>query len=177
FQPDPPDLLRYVKDLRQSGLLRKVNALFPLWVAVGLLIPTVLGFVFTGTWLGAVFGLLWGGLVRIFLVHHVTWRINSVRHIWGRRPFPTLDQSRNNFLFGVLGFGEGWHNNHHAFPTSARHGMRWYQFALTWLMVKGLQRTALAWGRRLPSQAARRAERAAQIATQAGYVADTHSND
>jgi stearoyl-CoA desaturase (delta-9 desaturase) len=150
FQPDPPDLLRYVKDLRQSGLLRKVNALFPLWVAVGLLIPTVLGFVFTGTWMGAVFGLLWGGLVRIFLVHHVTWSINSVCHIWGRRPFPTLDQSRNNFLFGVLGFGEGWHNNHHAFPTSARHGLRWWQIDLSYLIIRVFALLGLAWQVNLP---------------------------
>jgi stearoyl-CoA desaturase (delta-9 desaturase) len=150
FQPDPPDLLRYVKDLRQSGLLRKVNALFPLWVAVGLLIPTVLGFVFTGTWLGAVFGFLWGGVVRIFLVHHVTWSINSVCHIWGRRPFPTLDQSRNNFLFGVLGFGEGWHNNHHAFPTSARHGLRWWQIDLSYLIICVFALLGLAWQVNLP---------------------------
>jgi stearoyl-CoA desaturase (Delta-9 desaturase) len=150
FQPDPPDLLRYVKDLRQSRLLRKVHALFPLWVAAGLLIPMVLGFVLTGTWLGAVFGLLWGGLVRIFLVHHVTWSINSVCHIWGRRPFPTLDQSRNNFLFGVLGFGEGWHNNHHAFPTSARHGLRWWQIDLSYLLIRVFALLGLAWQVNLP---------------------------
>jgi len=150
FQPEAPDLLRYVKDLRQSGLLRRVNALFPVWVALGLLIPTVLGFVFTGTWMGAVFGLVWGGLVRIFLVHHVTWSINSICHMWGRRPFPTHDHSRNNFLFGVLGFGEGWHNNHHAFPSSARHGLRWWQIDLTYAIICVFAWLGLVWQVNLP---------------------------
>src|SRR5260370_14837474 len=122
FDRDPPNLDRYVKDLRLSGLLRMVSRLFPVWVAVGLLLPAVLGGLLTGTWTGALFGLLWGGLVRIFLVHHVTCSINSVCHLWGRRPYRSNDQSRNNFVFGVLGLGGGWHNTHHAFPTSARHG-------------------------------------------------------
>jgi stearoyl-CoA desaturase (delta-9 desaturase) len=110
FDRDPPNLDRYVKDLRLSGLLRIVSRLFPVWAAVGLLLPAVLGGLLTGTWTGALFGLLWGGLVRIFLVHHVTWSINSVCHLWGRRPYRSNDQSRNNFVFGVLGLGEGWHN-------------------------------------------------------------------
>ncbi|HEY7157220.1 MAG TPA: acyl-CoA desaturase, partial [Gemmataceae bacterium] len=87
FRPDPPDLSRYVKDLRQSGLLRTASALFPLWVAVGLLLPAALGGLLTGTWMGALLGLLWGGLARIFLVHHVTWSVNSVCHLWGHRHF------------------------------------------------------------------------------------------
>jgi stearoyl-CoA desaturase (delta-9 desaturase) len=88
--------------------------------------------VLTGTWAGAGLGLLWGGLVRIFLVHHVTWSVNSVCHLWGSRPYPEKEHSRNNWLFGVLALGEGWHNTHHAYPTSARHGLRWWQMDVSY---------------------------------------------
>jgi stearoyl-CoA desaturase (delta-9 desaturase) len=152
LQPDPPDLLRYAKDLRQSRLLRTASILFPVWVAVGLLIPAALGGLLTGTWTGALLGLLWGGLVRIFLVHHVTWSVNSVCHLWGRRPFRGGDQSRNNFLFGVLALGEGWHNNHHAFPTSARHGLRWWQVDVSYYVIRVLALLGLAWKVRLPAK-------------------------
>ena len=151
FRPDAPELVNYVKDLRQSSSLRIVSALFPLWVCIGLLIPTLLGAVLTGTWTGALCGLLWGGLARIFLVHHVTWSINSVCHLWGRRPFPTNDRSRNNFLFGILALGEGWHNNHHAFPTSARHGLRWWQIDISYWVIRVLACLGLAWRIKLPA--------------------------
>ena len=140
FLPDPPNLPHYVKDLHQSGTLRIANALFPLWVTLGVLIPAALGGLLTGTWLGVVTGLLWGGLARIFLVHHVTWSINSICHLWGSQPFRTGDHSRNNFIFGALGFGEGWHNNHHAFPSSARLGLRWWQIDLGYWFI-----CVLAW--------------------------------
>jgi stearoyl-CoA desaturase (Delta-9 desaturase) len=152
FQADPPDLPHYVKDLRQSRLLRTASALFPLWVAIGLLIPTALGGLLTGTWMGAVLGLLWGGLARIFLVHHVTWSVNSVCHLWGCRPFRTNDHSRNNFLFGILALGEGWHNNHHAFPTSARHGLRWWQIDMSYCVIRALALLGLAWKVALPAR-------------------------
>lgn len=150
FQPDPPNLPHYVKDLHQSGLLRIASALFPLWVTLGLLIPAALGGLLTGTWIGVLTGLLWGGLARIFLVHHVTWSINSICHLWGSQPFRTGDQSRNNFLFGALGFGEGWHNNHHAFPTSARFGLRWWQIDLGYWFIYVLALLGLASGVRTP---------------------------
>ena len=95
-------------------------------------------------------GLLWGGLVRICLVHHVTWSINSVCHIWGTRPFKNHDHSRNNAIFGVLAFGEGWHNNHHAFPTSARHGLRWWQLDVTYMIIWFMSRLGLAWNIKTP---------------------------
>ena len=151
FTPDPPNLSRYVKDLRQSRLLRYVSVLFPVWVLIGLLIPTVLGGVLTLSWSGAWLGLIWGGLVRIFFVHHVTWSVNSICHIWGGRPYDSHDQSRNNFLFGILALGEGWHNNHHAFPTSARHGLRWWQIDMSYWFIKTLAWLRLAWGVKLPT--------------------------
>jgi stearoyl-CoA desaturase (delta-9 desaturase) len=144
FQPDPPNLPHYVKDLNQSGLLRAASSLFPLWVALGVLIPAALGGLLTGTWMGALSGLLWGGLARIFLVHHVTWSVNSICHLWGSQPFRTGDESRNNFLFGVLGFGEGWHNNHHAFPTSARFGLQWWQIDVGYWFISVLVLLGLA---------------------------------
>jgi stearoyl-CoA desaturase (Delta-9 desaturase) len=152
FDPDPPGLSHYVRDLRQSALLRTTSALFPLWVALGLLLPTALGGLLTGTWSGALFGLVWGGLARIFLVHHVTWSVNSVCHLWGGRPYRTSDRSRNNFVFGVLALGEGWHNNHHAFPTSARHGLRWWQLDVSYWVIRALALAGLAREVKLPAK-------------------------
>jgi stearoyl-CoA desaturase (delta-9 desaturase) len=154
FRADPPDLPRYVKDLHQDAPLRAASALFPLWVAVGLLAPAVLGWLLVGGWLGALFGLVWGGLARIFLVHHVTWSVNSVCHLWGRRPFRSRDESRNNTVFGILALGEGWHNNHHAFPTSARHGLRWWQLDVSYYIIRALVLLGLAWNVRLPGKQA-----------------------
>jgi stearoyl-CoA desaturase (delta-9 desaturase) len=154
FQADPPDLDHYVKDLSQSGLLRRVSALFPLWVLVGLLIPALLGGLIAGSWMGVWTGLIWGGLVRLFLVHHVTWSVNSICHIWGMRPYRSNDESRNNFLFGVLALGEGWHHSHHTFPTSARHGLRWWQIDVSYWIIRMLALLHLAWNVKVPSKQA-----------------------
>jgi stearoyl-CoA desaturase (delta-9 desaturase) len=180
FRPDPPDLEHYAKDLRQSRLMRVLSALFFVWVALGLLIPAVLGGLLTGTWMGVLLGFLWGGLARIFLAHHVTWSINSVCHLWGQQPFISRDQSRNNVVFGILGFGEGWHNNHHAFPTSARHGLSWWQIDVSYWTIRALALVRLAWNVRLPSaqalvkQAATQHEAAA--ACPAGNVYDVNNS-
>jgi stearoyl-CoA desaturase (delta-9 desaturase) len=152
FEADPPDLARYARDLHQDRPARVASALFPVWALAGLLLPTVLGGLLTATWMGALFGLLWGGLACIFLVHHVTWSVNSVCHQWGRRPFANGDHSRNNFLLGVLALGEGWHNNHHAFPTSARHGPRWWQLDVSYWLIRGLALLGLAWNVKLPGK-------------------------
>ena len=162
FQPNSPDLMDYVKDLRQSGTLRIVSALFPVWVILGLLIPTAVGAVLTGSWMGALLGLMWGGLARVFAVHHVTWSINSVCHLWGGRSFQTTDRSKNNFVLGVLALGEGWHNNHHAFPTSARHGLRWWQIDVGYGVIRALSLVGLAWRIKLPAQTAAATRRASK---------------
>lgn len=157
FDPPPADLGRYVKDLRRSPTLTRVSDLFLLWVTVGLVLPATLGGVIAGSWAGAVSGFVWGGLVRVLLVHHVTWSVNSACHLWGRRPYASGDHSRDNLVFGVLALGEGWHNSHHAFPTSARHGLRWWQPDASYWLIRGLWLVGLAWDVRRPSAAARRA--------------------
>jgi stearoyl-CoA desaturase (Delta-9 desaturase) len=161
FHADPPDLDRYVKDLRASKLLRMVSALFVVWVVLGLLLPAVLGGLLTGTWMGVLTGLIWGGLVRVFLVHHVTWSVNSVCHLWGFRPFRSEDRSRNNILFGVLALGEGWHQSHHTFPSSARHGLRWWQIDVSYYVIRALWLFGLAWDVKVPSRQAQAARRSA----------------
>jgi stearoyl-CoA desaturase (delta-9 desaturase) len=159
FRPGPADLSHYVKDLRRNAALRWVSALFPLWVAVGLLVPALLGFLLTWSWAGAVLGFVWGGLVRVFFVHHVTWSVNSICHLWGQKPFATRDESRNNPVFGILAMGEGWHNNHHAFPTSARHGLRWWQMDVSYWTIRALEWLGLARAVKVPSRSAQAAMR------------------
>ncbi len=154
FKADPPGMEHYVKDLRQDGVVRVAAALYPLWAILGLLIPALLGGVLTGSWRGALLGMLWGGLARIFLVHHLTWSVNSVCHLWGGQTYKVHDQSRNNLLFGILALGEGWHNNHHAFPTSARHGLRWWQFDLSYYVIRVLALVGLARNVRVPAEEA-----------------------
>ena len=152
FRADPPDLGRYVKDLSRSATLRWTSRLFPVWVALGLLAPAVIGGVTTLSWAGVWTGLIWGGLVRVLLVHHVTWSVNSACHLWGTRPYKTNDMSRNNFVFGILALGEGWHNTHHAFPTSARHGLRWWEIDVSYWVIRTLVLFRLAWNLKLPSK-------------------------
>jgi len=158
FDAYPPDLDRYVKDLAASRTLRVANALFPFWVALGLIVPAVLGGVITRSWSGVWTGLVWGGLVRIFLVHHVTWSVNSACHLWGERPYKSLDMSRNNVIFGILAMGEGWHNTHHAFPTSARHGLRWWQIDVSYWVIRTLALLRLAWNLKQPTKEAQAKE-------------------
>ncbi len=146
-----PEVERYVPDLLADRALVLVDRLYYLWVLVSLAVPTLIGGLVAMSWQGAVLGLVWGGLVRIFVTHHITWSINSICHVFGRQEFVAHDQSRNNWLCGVLGLGEGWHNTHHAFPTSARHGLDWWQFDASWLIIRGMQAVGLAWNVRLPS--------------------------
>ncbi|HZW08880.1 MAG TPA: acyl-CoA desaturase [Phycisphaerales bacterium] len=145
------DVGRYVVDLRKRRLVRVVSALFPVWVLLSMLLPALIGGLVTLSWSGALLGFLWGGLVRILLVHHVTWSVNSVCHLWGTRPFKSHDESRNNPIVGVLAFGEGWHNNHHAFPTSARHGLRWWEIDTSYLVIWTLAKLGLVWNVRVPA--------------------------
>ena len=152
LRPQLQGSMRYIGDLRKDQLVRRMSKLFPLWVFVGLLFPAVLGGVLTLSWTGVLLGFIWGGLVRIFLVHHMTWSINSVCHIWGTQPFDTHDHSRNNAILGVIALGEGWHNNHHAFPTSARHGLRWWEFDMSYMIILMMSKVGLAYDLRTPTK-------------------------
>jgi stearoyl-CoA desaturase (delta-9 desaturase) len=160
FEDEPANLDRYVPDLNADRVTRSVSKLFPLWVVLGLLIPAALGGLLTQSWLGVLLGFIWGGLARIFLVHHITWSVNSVCHIWGTRPFRSHDHSRNNLIFGILALGEGWHNNHHAFPTSARHGLSWWQVDASYWLIRGMEVVGLARRVRVPSAASIEAKKA-----------------
>jgi stearoyl-CoA desaturase (Delta-9 desaturase) len=136
---------RYAKDLLADRDLRFISRTFPLWVIIGLAVPFGLGLALTGSIVGGLTGLLWGGVVRVFFLHHVTFSINSLCHYFGRRPYATGDQSRNLAWLAPLAFGEAWHNNHHAFPTSARHGLGPWQLDPGGWLIAGLERCDLAW--------------------------------
>jgi stearoyl-CoA desaturase (delta-9 desaturase) len=151
FAPMPDGLDRYAGDLRRDPGIRLVSNLFPLWALLGVLIPAGIGLA-VGGWRGAISGFVWGGLVRIFLGHHATWCVNSVCHLWGKKPYASGDESRNNLFVGIVALGEGWHNNHHAFPSSARHGLRWWQFDTSWCLIRAMQLCGLAWKVRLPTE-------------------------
>jgi stearoyl-CoA desaturase (Delta-9 desaturase) len=136
---------RYAKDLLADRDLRAVTSAFPLLVVAGLALPFGLGVALTGSLVGGLTGLLWGGAVRIFLLHHATFSINSLCHFFGRQSFDTDDHSRNLAWLAPLTFGEAWHNNHHAFPTSARHGLGRLQADPGAWLIGGLERAGLAW--------------------------------
>jgi stearoyl-CoA desaturase (delta-9 desaturase) len=136
---------RYAKDLLADRDVRFISRTFPLWVVVGLAVPFGLGVALTGSVVGGLTGLLWGGAVRILLLHHATFSINSLCHFFGRRPFATGDESRNLAWLAPIAFGEAWHNNHHAFPTSARHGLGRGQLDPSAWLISGLERCHLAW--------------------------------
>jgi stearoyl-CoA desaturase (delta-9 desaturase) len=136
---------RFAPDLLADPVVAFVDRTFLLWSLVGLAIPFGLGMLIGGSVGAGLDGLLWGGAVRIFALHHVTYSINSLCHFFGRRRFATEDHSRNLGWLAPLSFGEAWHNNHHAFPTSAFHGMTRRELDLSGLVIAGLERTGLAW--------------------------------
>jgi stearoyl-CoA desaturase (delta-9 desaturase) len=141
------DRERFAADLVNDRSLRVIDRLFPLWITLTFAIPFALGWLIGGGLGTAVTALLWGGFVRVFLLHHVTWSINSICHFFGRKRFAIEDESRNVFWLAPLSMGEAWHHNHHAFPTSAFHGLRpWERLAdPTGLVIAGLEKLGLVW--------------------------------
>jgi stearoyl-CoA desaturase (delta-9 desaturase) len=135
---------RYARDWLEDRGMRVIDKLFLFWLALGIAIPFAIGFAFGGI-AGALTGALWGGLVRIFFLHHFTFSINSICHFFGRRAFATEDESRNVFWLAPFSFGESWHNNHHAFPRSAFHGLRRGQVDFGGLVIRVLEKLGLAW--------------------------------
>ena len=138
------DWNRYAADLMDDPGMRRINRAFPALVGLGLALPAAAGWLLTGTLAGALTGLLWGGFVRAFFVHHVTWSINSVCHFMGTRRFVTDDESRNVFWLAPLSLGESWHHNHHAFPRSAHHGLRWWEIDPSGAVISAMERVGLA---------------------------------
>jgi stearoyl-CoA desaturase (Delta-9 desaturase) len=151
---------RYAKDLLADPLMRFVDATFLAWVVIGLIFPFALGWALTGTVTGGLTGMLWGGAVRIFVLHHVTFSVNSLCHFFGRQPYETGDHSRNLAWLALPTMGESWHNNHHAFPTSAKHGLRRWELDGSGAVIWALEKVGLAWDV-VRISPARMAERAA----------------
>jgi stearoyl-CoA desaturase (Delta-9 desaturase) len=140
------DRRKYAPDLMDDPGMRWLNRHFPLLVLASLAIPFVAGWALTGSLVtGGLTALLWGGLVRIFFVHHVTWSVNSVCHFFGRRRFATDDHSTNVWWLSLASLGESWHHNHHAFPRSAFHGLRRWELDPTGLVIRAMKRLGLAW--------------------------------
>jgi stearoyl-CoA desaturase (delta-9 desaturase) len=136
---------RYARDLVEDRGMRVIHRTFGLWVILGLAIPFAIGYAFVGTLGGALEAALWGGPVRIFLLHHVTWSINSVCHFFGKRRFNVDDHSTNVFWLAPLSMGEAWHHNHHAFPRSAFHGLKAWEIDPTGWVIRGMRSVKLAW--------------------------------
>jgi stearoyl-CoA desaturase (Delta-9 desaturase) len=136
---------RYAPDLLDDPVIRFVDRTFVLWAVGGLVAAFGLGFAIGGTLTAGLTGLLWGGAVRMLVVHHVTYSINSLCHFFGRQRFETPDESRNLAWLSVLSLGEAWHNNHHAFPTSAVHGLGRREIDPSAAIIRLLERVGLAW--------------------------------
>ncbi len=148
------------RDLYSDTLIRRVDRLYMLWVALSVGLPFLIGWAFHGTLLGGVQTMVWAGLIRIFLFQHSTWAINSVCHTFGKRSYRTADHSRNVWLLAIPSFGEAWHNNHHAFPGSAVHGVDRRQPDMSAWVITMLEKMGLAWDvkRMAPGRLAARRE-------------------
>jgi stearoyl-CoA desaturase (delta-9 desaturase) len=155
-----PNVGHYVPDLLRERSLTYVNRHYYRWNTVGLLVPAVLCGALTWSVWGVCTGFLWAGAVRIFVVEHLVWSINSVCHLIGRRAFRTRDESRNNWWLAPFIFGEAWHNNHHAFPNSASFGLAWHRVDPGYWVICLLAAVGLASEVRVPTRQ--------QIATRLG---------
>jgi stearoyl-CoA desaturase (delta-9 desaturase) len=143
-----------IRDLERRPDLVWIDRRWYVWYVLGLALPGAVGYAVGGTAYDALIGFLWGGLLRQAFTEQMTYAINSVCHVWGSRPYATGEHSRNNALMGVLALGEGWHNNHHAHPYSARHGFHWWQSDMTWNLLWLMERVGLIWNVKRPKLAA-----------------------
>jgi stearoyl-CoA desaturase (Delta-9 desaturase) len=158
----PADYARYAKDLVADPVVRAIDRTFVVWAVLAFVIPFAAGYALSGgTIEGALTGLLWGGLVRLFFNHHVTWSVNSICHFFGRRPYETPDLATNNWLLALPSLGESWHHNHHVFPSSAFHGIDRRQLDVSGLVIAGLERVGLVRNVRRVSEDQKARKRAA----------------
>jgi stearoyl-CoA desaturase (delta-9 desaturase) len=151
MSPEVTDEERWAPDLLKDDDLKKITRFFPLLAVTSFLLPGLLGLAITRSLWGGITAVIWASLVRIFLLHHVTWSINSICHFYGTRPFKSMDFSTNNWVLAVISFGESWHNNHHAFPTSARHGLGKGQIDVSARLIKLFESLRWAKGVKLVS--------------------------
>ena len=163
---------KYARDLVEDRGMRFVDRSFIGWVLLGLALPAALGWLITGSYTGALTGLLWGGLVRVFMLHHLTWSINSVCHFFGRRRFATEDKSTNVWWLALPTFGEAWHHNHHAFPRSATHGLGRLELDPSAAVIWSMEKLGLVWDvvRITPERQTQRLPRAAALAARHGVT-------
>ncbi len=150
FNDSNTPIEKYAPDIAGDKDLRLMSRYFPVIVTTTLLLPAVIGGLVTWSWMGALTAFFWAGLVRIALLHHVTWSINSICHVFGKRPFVSRDQSSNVSWLAIPSFGESWHNLHHADPTSARHGALRGQLDLSAEIIRGMEKLGLATDVRWP---------------------------
>lgn len=143
-QVERVDVERFTPDLLKEPFLLWLEKHAAVGVILGLAAPAAVGLAISGTWQGAATAFLWGGLVRLFLITHATGAVNSICHVLGSRPFDTGDESRNVWWLMPVTLGESWHSGHHAFPTSARHGLRWWELDPSWMMIWCLEKVGLA---------------------------------
>jgi stearoyl-CoA desaturase (delta-9 desaturase) len=143
--------MAYGRDLYEDPVIRWIDRLYFLWVVLTFGIPFAIGYAVGGTWEAGVSGLVWGGLLRVFLYQHATFAVNSICHMFGRQDYRSRDEARNNWLIALLVFGEGWHNNHHAFPASARHGLDRFQLDMSWWTIRAMEKLGLVWNVRFPT--------------------------
>ena len=153
FDPERTNIGKFAPDLMADPSISRINRNFPLIAVVSIVLPGLIGLAVTRSWIGGLTALIWGGLARIFFLHHVTWSINSICHFYGKRPFKSRDLSTNNWVMALLSFGEGWHNSHHAFPTSYRHGLGRFQFDPSAWLIAGLRKAGLAYNVKRPTAA------------------------
>jgi stearoyl-CoA desaturase (delta-9 desaturase) len=155
-----PNSVLFAKDMLRDPAIVRVNQLQQYWVLIGLAIPAILGGILHWSWLGALQGFLWGGLVRIFLAQQVISSTNSICHLYGGRPFDAEDCSTNNIWLAIPSFGQSWHNNHHAFPSSAMAGLKWWQVDPGNWFIWMLEKLGLAWNVKMPTASQMEAKRA-----------------
>ena len=144
------DTAKYAPDLIADRTIDRISRLWPLVAAVSMIVPTAIGYAVDG-WVGAARAFFWVTLVRVALVHHMTWSINSVCHVWGKRPFTTRDRSANVAWLAAVSGGESWHNYHHADPSSARHAVLRRQLDTSAFAIRSLERLGLVWSVKWPS--------------------------
>lgn len=146
-----PNPLYYASDILRDKTISKINNLYFLWIAIGLLIPTLaVGFI-NESWMSAFYGFLWGGLVRICLTQNLVWSITSIAHIIGNSPLDSGDRSTNNIWIAIPTLGDSWHNNHHTFPNAAIVGWEWWQIDIAGWIIRGLEKLGLAWDVKVPT--------------------------